>query len=42
MAYNRNSDYLDTTFFSHYAGMPIENKFKQMLSDHKKWNHWGY
>jgi hypothetical protein len=42
MSYNRDSNYLDTTFFSHYAGMPIENKFKQMLSDHNKWKSWGY
>jgi hypothetical protein len=42
MAYNRDSNYLDTAFFSHYAGMPIEEKFKQMVSDHKKWESWGY
>jgi hypothetical protein len=28
MTYNRCSDYLDTCYFSHYAGMPLEEKLK--------------
>jgi hypothetical protein len=42
MAYNRNSDYLDTAYFSHYAGISLEDKIESMQEDHKKWNHWGY
>jgi len=42
MTYNRCSDYLDTCYFSHYAGMPLEEKLKEMQKDHEKWSEWGY
>ena len=42
MTYNRNSDYLDTAYFSHYAGISLEDKIEAMQKDHKKWNYWGY
>lgn len=42
MLYNRNSDYLDTAYFSHYAGISLEGKTKSMLEDNSKWKSWGY
>jgi hypothetical protein len=42
MAYNRSSDYLDTCYFSHYAGLSLEDKLESMKKDHKKWSEWGY
>lgn len=37
MTYNRCSDYLDTAYFSHYAGMSFKNKLKEMKEDDLIW-----
>jgi hypothetical protein len=42
MPFNRDSDYLDTAYFSHYAGISLEEKIESMQEDHKKWQNWGY
>lgn len=42
MPFNRDSDYLDTAYFSHYAGLALDEKIQSMKIDHKKWDKWGY
>ena len=41
MSYNRCSDYLNTCYFSHYAGMSLSDKTEQMIKDHKHWEQKG-
>lgn len=41
MSYNRCSDYLETCYFSHYAGMSLEDKTFQIEKDHAIWESKG-
>ena len=42
MPFNRDSDYLDTAYFSHYAGLSLEQKIEDMKIDHDTWEKCGY
>lgn len=42
MGYNRMSDYLWASYFSHYAGVSLEQKIKEMVADDKKWESMGF
>lgn len=42
MCYNRCSDYLDTSYFLHFAGMSLEDKLVKMKEEDTKWGNWGY
>lgn len=41
MTYNRCSDYLNTSYFSHYAGMSLSDKRTQIFEDNKEWEKLG-
>jgi hypothetical protein len=40
MPYNRYTDYLNTSYFSHYANMSNELRAEQMQKDHETWLSW--
>lgn len=42
MNYNRMSDYLWVSYFSHYAGVSLEQKTEEMIRDDAKWKSLGF